>query len=109
MQVVVSLFRDWGTGLSKSLYHEAIVALLGGEQQCLQTTETYWNGQRVGRREVYMINGCTAFEISCSREGQRVLFPPVETREEHFPRSYSVGQHSTWLRAISGNQLNRDA
>lgn len=44
-------------------------ALLGGEQQCLQTTETYWNGQRVGRREVYMVNGCTAFEISCSREG----------------------------------------
>jgi GxxExxY protein len=67
-QIVVPLLRDWGTGLSRALYLEAVIALAGGEQQCGQFTETQWRGQRTGRQSVNLIDHGVAFEITCLRK-----------------------------------------
>jgi hypothetical protein len=66
-QIVVALVNDWGTGLSRSLYQEAVVALAGGEEQCRQFTESKWQGQRIGRQPVLLIEQGVAFEITCKK------------------------------------------
>jgi hypothetical protein len=69
-QIVVPLLRDWGTGLTKSLYHEAVVAFSGGESKCKQFTETLWHGKVTGRQPIYTMDGGSAFEITCIKDGQ---------------------------------------
>jgi GxxExxY protein len=76
---VVSLVRDWGTGLTRSLYHEAVVALLGGVERCRRFTETDWQGIPTGRQSVDMIDDVTAFEITCKRSD-------LESYETHLRR-----------------------
>lgn len=64
-QIVVPILQDWGTGLSRSLYQEAVIALAGGDELCNQFTETQWQGQRTGRQPVNVIDHGVAFEITC--------------------------------------------
>ncbi len=64
-QIVVPLVQDWGTGLSRSLYQEAVIALAGGDELCNQFTETQWQDQRTGRQPVNAIDHGVAFEITC--------------------------------------------
>jgi GxxExxY protein len=66
-QIVVPLVRDWGTGLSRSLYQEAIVALAGGEERCEKFAETQWRGQRTGRQPVNLIEPAVSLEITCKK------------------------------------------
>ena len=48
-QIAVPLLNDWGTGLSRSVYQEAILVLAGGGESCCRFTDTFWQGNRVGR------------------------------------------------------------
>ena len=64
---VVALLNDWGTGLSRSLYEEACVHFFGGNEQCWQFAETFWNGRKTGRQPVKMLDKGIAFEITCKR------------------------------------------
>ncbi|HQX54147.1 MAG TPA: GxxExxY protein, partial [Planctomycetaceae bacterium] len=77
--VLVSLVRDWGTGLTRSLYYEAVTALLGGEVQCRRFTQTHWQGIPTGRQPVDMIDDVAAFEITCKRR-------ELEAYESHLQR-----------------------
>lgn len=65
--LVIPLVRDWGTGLSRLLYLEAIIALAGGEDRCRQFTATKWRGQRTGRQPVYLVEPGVALEITCKK------------------------------------------
>ncbi len=66
-QTVVALVKDWGTGLSRSLYEEACVHFFGGKECCERLVATFWNGIRTGRQPVKMIEEGIAFEITCKR------------------------------------------
>jgi GxxExxY protein len=66
-QTVVALVKDWGTGLSRSLYEEACVHLFGGKESCERLFETYWNGNTTGRQPMRVIEKGVAFEITCKR------------------------------------------
>ena len=95
--VVVSLVRDWGTGLTRSLYLEAIVALLGGEVQCRRFTQTHWQGIPTGRQPVDMIDDVTAFEITCKRHD-------LESYESHLQRflTNTTLESILWVNIVSG-------
>ena len=45
-KTVVALVKDWGTGLSRSLYEEACIHFFGGKEQCWQFAETSWGGRK---------------------------------------------------------------
>jgi len=95
--VVVSLVRDWGTGLTRSLYLEAIVSLLGGELQCRRFTQTQWQGIPSGRQPVDMIDEITAFEITCKRHD-------LESYESHLQRflTNTTLESILWVNIVSG-------
>ncbi|MCU0708187.1 MAG: GxxExxY protein [Pirellula sp.] len=97
-QIVVPLLRDWGTGLSRSLYREAVIALAGGDEQCNQFTETYWQGQRTGRQPVSLINHGVAFEITCKKKD-------LDHYESHLRRFLSNTdlQSILWVNITSGS------
>lgn len=66
-QTIVALVKDWGTGLSRSLYEEACVHLFGGKECCERLVDTFWNGNTTGRQPMKMIDEGIAFEITCKR------------------------------------------
>jgi hypothetical protein len=66
-EIVVELTKDWGTGLSRSLYEEAFVHLFGGKGCVERMVETYWNGKTTGQQPFKMIDEGIAFEITCKR------------------------------------------
>ncbi|HRX79872.1 MAG TPA: GxxExxY protein [Pirellulaceae bacterium] len=95
--VLVSLVRDWGTGLTRSLYHEAVVALLGGEDRCRRFTQTHWQGTVTGRQPVDMIDEVAAFEITCMRRD-------LESFESHLRRflTNTALESILWVNIVSG-------
>ena len=88
-KLVVALLNDWGTGLSRSVYQEAILVLAGGEEVCCRFTETFWQGSRVGRQPVLELQPGVAFEITCMKND-------LEHYEMHLRRFL----HSTALSSI---------
>lgn len=66
--ITVDLVQDWGTGLSRSLYKESLIALLGGEDQCRGFTHTKWKSAQTGRQSVYLVAPFISFEITCIRQ-----------------------------------------
>lgn len=97
-QFVVSLVSDWGTGLTRSLYQEAIVALAGGAEKYEQFTETHWQGQRTGRQPVNLIEPAVAFEIACKKHD-------LNHYESHLRRFLTNTdlQSILWVNIISGS------
>lgn len=66
--VVVSLLRDLGTGLSRTLYEEACTFLLCGPTPEREFTDAFWRGNRTGRQAVQMIGKGIVFKLTCKRE-----------------------------------------
>lgn len=95
--LVISLVRDWGTGLTRALYHEAVVALLGGVSHCRRFTETHWRGIPTGRQPVDMIDDIAAFEITCMRRD-------LESYEPHLQRFLASTSLESflWVNIASG-------
>lgn len=96
-QIVVPLVNDWGTGLSRFLYHEAIVALAGGEERCNQFTDTLWQDQRIGRQQVYLIEKCVSIEVTCKKND-------LDRYESHLRRfiKNTTLQMILWINITSG-------
>jgi GxxExxY protein len=88
-QIVLPLILDWGTGLSKFLYLEAVIALAGGEERCRQCTDTFWQEQRIGQQPVYFIEEGVSIEVSCKKQD-------LDRYESHLRRLIK----NTKLRAI---------
>lgn len=96
-QTVVSLIRDWGTGLSRLLYHEAIVALLETTEQFEQYTDTHWRGEKTGRQPVDLIEPGVAIEITCKRND-------LDHYESHLQRFLANTELRSilWVNIVSG-------
>ncbi|HAC89758.1 MAG TPA: hypothetical protein DCF63_03875 [Planctomycetaceae bacterium] len=96
-QNVVSLLSDWGTGLSRSLYQEAIVAIMGGAERCEQFTETHWRGKKTGRQPVDRIEPGIVIEITCKKHD-------LDHYESHLRRFlFSTDLQSVlWVNIVSG-------
>lgn len=62
--IVVGLLRDWGTSLTLSLYHEAVVSLLGGIEAVEVMLPIHRNGVLLGRQRFHLAASDTAFKIT---------------------------------------------
>ena len=64
LQLAVDLVRDWGTSLSVSLYHQAMVHLLGGEDAVEQMLPLARDGKALANQRFHLVNEDIAFELT---------------------------------------------
>jgi len=64
LQLVVELVRDWGTSLSISLYHQAVVHLLGGHESVECMLALTRDGRHLANQRFHLVDTQTAFEIT---------------------------------------------
>jgi GxxExxY protein len=72
----VSLLLDLGTGLSVSLYQEALVHFLGGEQSVIQDVPVFSGGRQVGSQPLGMATPESAFRVTTLNEDVRSKWQP---------------------------------
>jgi GxxExxY protein len=86
----VGLLNDWGGFLELPLYLEALIHLLGGEAQVMQTLPLTRNGVPLGNQRLQMLSPDAAFRITA--------LPEIDARE--YEKSLcSLLRHSA-LRAV---------
>ena len=64
LQLVVDLVRDWGASLSVSLYHQAIVHLLGGEDAVERMLPLSRDGKTLANQRFHLVDDRIAFELT---------------------------------------------
>jgi GxxExxY protein len=62
--LVVDLVRDWGTSLSVSLYHQAIVCLLGGQEAVERMLPLTRDGQHFSKQRFQLVDFHSSFELT---------------------------------------------
>lgn len=63
-EMVEALVLDWGTGLSVSLYTQAITANLGGQKSVVRQIAMNLGGHRIGSQRFHLAAPRTAFKIT---------------------------------------------
>lgn len=63
-RLVVDLVRDWGTSLSVSLYHQALVQLLGGQESVQRMLPLTRDGQHLANQRLHLVDNHAAFEVT---------------------------------------------
>ncbi|QEG43079.1 GxxExxY protein [Roseimaritima ulvae] len=63
-ELVTDLVKDWGTGLDVSLYRQAIVHCLGGEDAVICKLAMQVDGHFVGRQRFCLMDESTAFHLT---------------------------------------------
>ncbi len=67
--LLIGLVRDWGTGLQRSLYTEAISGLIGRELGSVGMVSTHWNGAQIQTQPFHLIENDVAWVINCQPSG----------------------------------------
>lgn len=75
-RVLAALLADWGTFLELTLYLEAVVHFLGGEDAVLRDTPLMRDGLRLGSQRFYCLNESVGFRFTAFTED-------VERNEAH--------------------------
>lgn len=96
-QLAVSLVRDWGTGLSRSLYQEAVFAMVSGNERCDQFAEARWQGHRTGQQPAILVDPFVALEITCKNGN----LEPYEIHLHKFLNNTDL-KSIVWINIISG-------
>ena len=63
-ELLVSILRDWGTGLELHLYRQAMVHLLGGAETVSELVPMKRNGLSLGNQRFDLIDDSTAFRLT---------------------------------------------
>lgn len=64
LKMVVDLLSDWGTGLSVSLYRQALVHMLGGDDIVERMMPLVRQGHPLPSQRFHLVDEATAFEIT---------------------------------------------
>lgn len=67
-QLVGELVADWGTGLETSLYHQAIVHCLGGEELVTRQIPMSLGGLPLGNQRFHLLSEKVPFQITTFQE-----------------------------------------
>ncbi|MGI9430201.1 MAG: GxxExxY protein [Bythopirellula sp.] len=96
---VVDLLRDWGTGLDRGLYIDAITHFLGGSDRVQRPVDTLWSGIVVSRQKTNLVADDTGFEITCLRKS-----PDLASYEQHLIRflQSTALERMYWVNIVSG-------
>ena len=91
--ILIDMLKDFGTGLSVALYEQAMIHLLGGEEQVLTPVEIVVDGMPCGEEKMKLVNPTTAFWITGLKDDDR---PAFETHLRRFLRHSSLA-HIQWV------------
>ena len=96
-EIVTSLLHDWGTGLDRWLYIEAVTYFLGGPEVVQQPMATLWDGIVVGSQDINLVCQQVGFEISCLRRD-------LDLYEKHLQRflAHTTLKRILWVNIVSG-------
>ncbi len=61
---VVSMVNDFGTGLERSLYEEAVIEFYGGIDRVEKRLQVFWNSKPVGNQRFRLLSPNLAFKIT---------------------------------------------
>ena len=75
-RMVMDLVEDWGTGLDQSLYTQAIVHCLGGEDQVTRQLPMELNRVPLGNQRFHLVDATTAFLLTTFQD-------PLSERHQH--------------------------
>lgn len=67
---IVAMVRDWGTGLSRSLYEEVLIHFFGGEEQAVREVDVCVGGVPVARQKIAACGDQSAFKVTAFDAGQ---------------------------------------
>jgi GxxExxY protein len=84
-ELVVNLLRDWGTGLSVSLYQQTLMHLLGGEEKVLRPIPMKRATYDLGHQRFAMVEDGTAFRLTAFSD----------TTDEYKRQLHKLLAHST--------------
>jgi len=62
--LVVDILSDWGTGLERSLYQEALIHFFGGKDKVCSETHVVLNGKPISTQPVLLCDPTTAFRVT---------------------------------------------
>jgi GxxExxY protein len=63
-ELILELVRDWGTGLDQSLYTQALIHCLGGEEVVTRQVPMQLEGQSLGNQRFHLVAADTAFRLT---------------------------------------------
>ncbi len=63
-KILSEILQKWGTYLECSLYRDALIHFLGGEEKVIKSTTILFNGISVGEQKMYLLDDKTSFHIS---------------------------------------------
>lgn len=106
--LVIGLLRDWGTSLTLSLYHEAVVSLLGGIEVVEAMLPVNRNGILLGTQRFHLASPDTAFKVTAmnrdtsayrSQLARLIQFSPL--RAIHW---INIARHEVTFTTIPGHR-----
>ena len=62
--LVLEMLNDWGTGLERSLYEEALIHFFGGEKHVVQNVDVILGGEYVSKQSTLLCAPHTAFKVT---------------------------------------------
>ena len=97
--LVLSLLEDWGAFLTVSLYTDAIIHFLGGEEKVVCPLNVICNREIIGTKNVCLLTPGTAIHLSA-------LTQRLKEYETHLVRQFSHMELNTvqWIN-FSGNHI----
>ena len=84
-ELLVELLADWGGFLELSLYTEALVHFLGGEDKVLQKVPLLRNGLRLGDQRIHLAAPDIAFRLTALTEEVEAFERQLHSLLEHSP------------------------
>lgn len=104
-QMVLELVSDWGTGLDRALYHQALVYCLGGEEAVTVQLPMEMDGVPLGNQRFHLLSENEAFHVTTFTElngpGQAVhfrkLLAPSPLRAMHW---INIGRNQVNLTTV---------
>ncbi len=102
---VEGFLRDWGTGLERQLYVDALTHFLGGKEHVEQETDIVSDGRKLGRQRVRLAGTNAAFKFT-------TLSGSLENYESHAERFlkhidlkyllwFNVALHTVTMKTLS--------
>lgn len=62
--LIIELLRDWGTGLERPLYEEALIHLLGGKEQLIREVDIVFSENSIAHQTVALSGPGTAIRVT---------------------------------------------
>ena len=96
-ETIIELLRDWGTGLDRGLYTEAVTHFLGGPDVVRQEVKTLWNEKLVGKQVCRLLAPNEAYKITTLRRDMDTY----EVRLQQFLQNTTL-KKIYWVNVVSG-------